>query len=342
MKVSPFSAQISAKSGSSERKPVPRVHRVGAGAQRRLDHGGRREVRLARRPGPDLHGGVRRVHMAAVPVGRRVHGHGADTQLAAGPHDTDRDLAPVGHQDGAESHRHTPSSEPSAAVSSGSISTSGSPYSTGSPSPTSTSTTRPAPGGRQRVHQLHRLDDAELLALLHMVARLDEGGCAGRGSGVEGADERRALPVPLQDLLPGAPRGAGVAVRTEHGLRRRGGPFVVPLDLDAGGTERDPHPAGFVGPYADHFGEAPADVGQGQAAVVVVQAGERIVGLGARTVLGEFTHECLSVVRCLATCVRRDGAGPRRRRVEGAARPGPEGAVPAVVPGAFEWPAGHR
>src|SRR5678815_311413 len=39
------------------------------------------------------------------------------------------------------------------------------------------------------VHQLHRLDDAEDLALLHHRAHLDEGRLVGRRRPVEGADE---------------------------------------------------------------------------------------------------------------------------------------------------------
>src|SRR5712691_11782832 len=41
------------------------------------------------------------------------------------------------------------------------------------------------------VHQLHRLDDAEHLPLLHHRSHLDEGGALGRGGAVESADERR-------------------------------------------------------------------------------------------------------------------------------------------------------
>src|SRR5438477_5498807 len=40
------------------------------------------------------------------------------------------------------------------------------------------------------VHQLHRLDDAEHLPLLHHLAHLHERRVVGRGGAIEGADER--------------------------------------------------------------------------------------------------------------------------------------------------------
>src|SRR5258708_4716003 len=44
--------------------------------------------------------------------------------------------------------------------------------------------------GRDLIHQLHRLDDAETLTLLLPLADLDEGGRAGLGTAVESADDR--------------------------------------------------------------------------------------------------------------------------------------------------------
>ncbi len=44
--------------------------------------------------------------------------------------------------------------------------------------------------GRDLIHQLHRLDDAQNLILLHPLADLDEGGRAGLGTAVESADDR--------------------------------------------------------------------------------------------------------------------------------------------------------
>src|SRR5262245_18611072 len=45
--------------------------------------------------------------------------------------------------------------------------------------------------GLDLVHELHRLDDAEHLPLLHLLAHLDEGRGVGAGGAIEGAHERR-------------------------------------------------------------------------------------------------------------------------------------------------------
>src|SRR5215475_14181208 len=59
--------------------------------------------------------------------------------------------------------------------------------------------------GLDLVHQLHRLNDAEDLALLHHRAHLDEGRLIRRGRAVEGADEGRVDQVAL--LVAGSSSG---------------------------------------------------------------------------------------------------------------------------------------
>src|SRR5262245_4397746 len=44
--------------------------------------------------------------------------------------------------------------------------------------------------GRDLVHQLHRLDDAEDLIFLHALANLDKRGSTGLRGGVKGSDDR--------------------------------------------------------------------------------------------------------------------------------------------------------
>src|SRR3970282_649806 len=63
-------------------------------------------------------------------------------------------------------------------------------------------------GGCDLVHQLHRLDDADGVALLHRLPDLDEGLGVGRGRAVEGADHRRLDHVTLLHRL-GRWRGWG-------------------------------------------------------------------------------------------------------------------------------------
>ena len=93
------------------------------------------------------------------------------------------------------------------------------PYSTCSPFSTRTSLTLPSHLGLDLVHQLHRLDDADHLALAHLLAHVDEGGRLGRGRAVEGADEGRGDEQRVRVLARGRrrpgqpPPGRGGQVR---------------------------------------------------------------------------------------------------------------------------------
>ena len=90
-----------------------------------------------------------------------VDGDGADAQLAAGADDAERDLAAVGDEDLLEHRRRRQAPARSR--------NSGWPNSTGCPFSTRISATLPGHLGLDLVHQLHRLDDAEDLALLRPV-----------------------------------------------------------------------------------------------------------------------------------------------------------------------------
>ena len=88
-----------------------------------------------------------------------------------------------------------------------------SPYCTGLPFSTYALTISPSVLGRNLVHQLHRLDDAEHLVLLHPLPDLDERGRAGLRAPVEGADDRRLHHRQLERFASRprsgpAPRGA--------------------------------------------------------------------------------------------------------------------------------------
>ena len=91
-----------------------------------------------------------------------MHGDGLDAQLAAGAQDAQRDLAAVGDEDLLEH---------GAAYS---MTNSGWPNSTGSPFLARIAVIAPGLVGLDLVHHLHRLDDAQHLADLDLVADLDE------------------------------------------------------------------------------------------------------------------------------------------------------------------------
>ena len=57
------------------------------------------EIGIARRRRADADGFVGEPHMHGIGIGRRMHGHGADTHLAAGAVDAQRDFAAIGDED---------------------------------------------------------------------------------------------------------------------------------------------------------------------------------------------------------------------------------------------------
>ena len=116
----------------------------------------------------------------ALGIGLGVHRNGGDAHLLARPVDAERDLATVGDEDLFEHARGY------------SMTTRGSPNSTGWASSTRIASTMPAARGRDRVHRLHRLDDQQRLALAHLVADAHERLGARLRLQVDGADHRRA------------------------------------------------------------------------------------------------------------------------------------------------------
>ena len=83
-------------------EPVPGVHGVRARDVRGGDHSGQRQVGLRRLRRADADALVCELHVRRVLVGLGVHGDGADPELAAGADDAQRDLAAVGDEDFAE------------------------------------------------------------------------------------------------------------------------------------------------------------------------------------------------------------------------------------------------
>jgi hypothetical protein len=107
--------------------------------------------------------------MHGVGISRRVHGDGLDAEFLAGPQDAQRDLAAIGDEDFLE-HGGRPYS----------MTTSGSPYSTGWRLDED-ARDRAGTVGRDLVHGLHGFDDQKGLALRYLGADLDERGLPGSG-----------------------------------------------------------------------------------------------------------------------------------------------------------------
>ena len=80
-------------------EPVPGVDRLGARPVRRLQQLVDVEVTLRRNRRPEQMGLIGLVGVRRVAVGLRVDANRHDPHLLQGPHDPDRDFAPVGDQD---------------------------------------------------------------------------------------------------------------------------------------------------------------------------------------------------------------------------------------------------
>src|SRR5258708_19107368 len=190
------------------------MDRLGVGHFGRADD--RWYVEIARRrrwrPDPDRFFG--HLHELRLGIGLGMDHHRADAHLATGALDAKRDLAPVGDQDLLE---HLGQDEKGLAVldrltvldedrlhAARSV-------------------------GLDLVHELHRLDDADGVALLHRLPHFDEHLGVGRGRALESAHHRRLDDVALLPRLAlgcgGRPRPAGVF---GPGRRRPSGAPVPP------------------------------------------------------------------------------------------------------------------
>ena len=83
-------------------KAVPRVDGLCPRVASRFDEPADVQVTLGRSRRSDRNGKVGLQHVGSQAIGLRVHRHGLDAELAAGPKDTDGDLAPVRDQDPGE------------------------------------------------------------------------------------------------------------------------------------------------------------------------------------------------------------------------------------------------
>ena len=79
-------------------KPIPRMHRIGAGAQRGIDHRIMAQIALRRLRRADGNALVRHGDMQRVCIGFREHGDRGDLQRAGGADDAAGDLAAIGDQ----------------------------------------------------------------------------------------------------------------------------------------------------------------------------------------------------------------------------------------------------
>src|SRR5690606_16448557 len=104
--------------------------------QRGLDDGGRVQIAAFRRPRPDADRDVGGPHRRGIGVRRRRDDDRPDAHLFAGADDPQRDLPAIGDEYRAERRCGH-------GVDSGSITSNGRPYSTGSASPTRIFVTRP-------------------------------------------------------------------------------------------------------------------------------------------------------------------------------------------------------
>ncbi len=124
------------EAGVFRQEAVARMHRIGAGDLAGGQQLRNVEVAVARGRRADADALVGKAHMHGIGIGGRVHGHRLDAKLLARAQHPQRDLAAIGDQDLGE-HGLAPRH---------SMTTRGSPYSTGWPSSTKIAVTRPARG----------------------------------------------------------------------------------------------------------------------------------------------------------------------------------------------------
>jgi hypothetical protein len=121
------------EAGVLGQEAVAGMNRIRAGDLAGRDDRGHVEVAVAGGGRPDADALVGKPHVHGVGVGGRVHGHRRDAELLGRAQDPQGDFAPVRDQDFIEHGRY-------------SITSSGSPYSTGWPSSTKMAVTVPARG----------------------------------------------------------------------------------------------------------------------------------------------------------------------------------------------------
>ena len=83
------------KRGVLGEKTVSRVHGVGPGLPRGVDHTRDREIAFDGRCGPERDGTIRGEHVRGPRIGIRIDGHAFDAQLVAGANDANGNLAAV-------------------------------------------------------------------------------------------------------------------------------------------------------------------------------------------------------------------------------------------------------
>ena len=90
--------------GILRQETVAGMHRVGAAACGRCNDRGDIEIRLGGVRRPDLDRLIGERNGKAILVGGAVGLHRTQTKLARGPDDTDRDLSPIGDEQGLDLH----------------------------------------------------------------------------------------------------------------------------------------------------------------------------------------------------------------------------------------------